>query len=1257
MTFSPQRTGLHRRTWMAGFTIISFALIALGYGYYRHEAESIHNQKYEAIAAIAEMKAGQIVQWKKERLSDARRVANGPVLKREVLEILHQSATPEVRQELEKILDIAQESGFYSDVLLVAPDGTRLLSSNTEAPTALLPATQRAVEAALASPDPVLSDFFRESTGHVHLDTVAAVRDAGGKAVALVILRCNAEDYLYPLINSWPTPNRTAETLLVKRVGEELVFLNELRHRSKTALILREPLTQVTLPAVQAVLGRRGMFEGKDYRNEEVLADLRPVPGTPWLLVAKVDKSEILTEARYRAGATASVVGALILLAAAATAAGYKQRQAGLYRNLISAERAQREAFEQFRTTLYSIGDAVITADIAGRVREMNPVAELLTGWPEAQAQGKLLEEIFRIINQETRATVDNPVTTVLREGVVVGLANHTVLIARDGTERAIADSAAPIRDENGAVTGVVLVFSDVSEQYRVQEALRKSERDYRTLFEGMLDGFAVHELICDAAGKPVDYRFLSVNPAFERLTGLLARDVVGRTVREVMPEIEPQWIERYGRVVLTGEPVFFEEHSTVLDLHFEIAAFRPQPGQFATVFNDVTQRKAAEAKVQRISRFYAALSQCNQAIVRSVSVAELYPQICRDAVEFGGMKMAWIGLIDETTRDVSPVAAYGEGADYLNGIQISTSTDDPYGRGPTGTAIRENRPCWCQDFLNDPATSPWQERGAKVGWASAAALPLLQNGKPIGALTLYSDKVDAFDTELRKLMVEMADDISFALDNFEREAARRQAEDALQRSRNMLAHILNSVTQSVFWKDHNSVYLGCNAAFLRTAGLTSQEEILGKTDLDLPWPRQDAEGYIADDREVMENNRPKYHIIEQEQRVDGTRLWVDTTKVPLADISGHVYGVLGVYEDITERKEAEEALQETKAILQAAMDNSQAGIAIADAPDGKLRYVNKAGLLIRGTGEEEAVKGVDINKYVSSWQLLDLDETPLPPDQVPLARAILYGETCSREFMIRRPDNEDRVVWANAAPILDGEGSVKAGIVVFIDITERKEAEESLRVSLREKESLLKEVHHRVKNNLQVITSLLRLEEGRIDHPSTRDVLQGMQSRIRSMSLLHEMLYRAENLAQVDLGDYLKQITSQLMRSLSTRPSAVQIQLDAGSVCIDIDQAIPCGLIVNELVSNGLKHGFPGGRTGEVRIALCPVEGGPQLCLRVSDTGVGLPADFDQRRAQSLGLQLVEDLTRQLQGKLEIGPGPGAVFEVTFTPTTHSSP
>ncbi len=182
-------------------------------------------------------------------------------------------------------------------------------------------------------------------------------------------------------------------------------------------------------------------------------------------------------------------------------------------------------------------------------------------------------------------------------------------------------------------------------------------------------------------------------------------------------------------------------------------------------------QRLEERAKNQRLTQLYAALSQCSQAIVRCQSEAELFPQICRDAVTVGGMKMAWIGLLDQNSKAVVPVAAFGDGTEYLEGIRISIDASEPQGRGPVGTSMREDRPYWCQDFEHDPATEPWHERGARLGWKASAGLPLHRDGRVIGCFSLYIDSVEAFDEAERSLLVEMTTDIDFALNGYVKEA------------------------------------------------------------------------------------------------------------------------------------------------------------------------------------------------------------------------------------------------------------------------------------------------------------------------------------------------------------------------------------------------------------------------------------------------------------------------------------------------------
>jgi PAS domain S-box-containing protein len=215
-------------------------------------------------------------------------------------------------------------------------------------------------------------------------------------------------------------------------------------------------------------------------------------------------------------------------------------------------------------------------------------------------------------------------------------------------------------------------------------------------------------------------------------------------------------------------------------------------------------------------------------------------------------------------------------------------------------------------------------------------------------------------------------------------------------------------------------------------------------------------------------------------------------------------------------------------------------------------------------------------------------------------------------------------------------------------EINRRLEAEGRIRASLREKEVLLKEIHHRVKNNLQIISSLLNLQSGQIEDERADALFRVSQDRVRSMALIHERLYQSEDLARVDFAEYVRSLVGYLARSYTDLAGRVQVETDVGDVSLGIDAAIPCGLIINELVSNALKHAFPEGGEGRIRVEL---DGSREdgYCLVVSDDGVGFPEGVDFRETDSLGLQLVTTLVDQLEGRIELADAKGTGFRIDF--------
>lgn len=235
--------------------------------------------------------------------------------------------------------------------------------------------------------------------------------------------------------------------------------------------------------------------------------------------------------------------------------------------------------------------------------------------------------------------------------------------------------------------------------------------------------------------------------------------------------------------------------------------------------------------------------------------------------------------------------------------------------------------------------------------------------------------------------------------------------------------------------------------------------------------------------------------------------------------------------------------------------------------------------------------------------------------------------------------------------PVEIGLNPMDTGLVLasIVDITERRRAQQVLEQALKEKTVLLNEVHHRVKNNLQVISSLLNLQSSHAEDPRVREILSESQNRVRAMALTHQLLYERKDFSRMDLGDYLDRLSQLLRGAHRGSPGRTDLRFEhaATPVYLDLERAIPCGLLVNELVTNAFKHAFPPPHQGEITIAL--TADGDQVTLTVRDDGVGLPSDFDLSSVKSLGLQLVPLLVEQLQGSLQIEPDAGAHYRITF--------
>lgn len=320
--------------------------------------------------------------------------------------------------------------------------------------------------------------------------------------------------------------------------------------------------------------------------------------------------------------------------------------------------------------------------------------------------------------------------------------------------------------------------------------------------------------------------------------------------------------------------------------------------------------RQLAEARNQRQTQLYEVLSQCNQAIVRSVNAEELFPEICKDTVVLGGIKMAWIGLFDERSQLIKPVASYGTGVEYVDQIEISVDGNALNGRGPCGTAFREDVAFWCLDFQNDPATELWHKLGGKFGWGASVALPLHCNGKVIGIFNIYASDKSIFDEAGRSLLLEMSSDIDYALDKFQMELERVEFEDKLLESEERARLVLENSIDAIINMDAEGNVIAWNAAASRMFGYT-REDVLGRTLSELIVPARNRDAHNKGMQHVLATHQSKL----TGRRVEVDALRSDGTEFPVEMSIAQIRRGDNVFfssfiRDITERRESESQIQ-----------------------------------------------------------------------------------------------------------------------------------------------------------------------------------------------------------------------------------------------------------------------------------------------------------------------------------------------------------
>lgn len=379
------------------------------------------------------------------------------------------------------------------------------------------------------------------------------------------------------------------------------------------------------------------------------------------------------------------------------------------------------------------------------------------------------------------------------------------------------------------------------------------------------------------------------------------------------------------------------------------------------------------------------------------------------------------------------------------------------------------------------------------------------------------------------------------------------------------------------------------------------------------------------------------------QRRKRGTPIDVSLTVSPVKDADGVVVGASSIARDITARKRTEAALRESEARFHMMADTAPVMVWMA-GPDGRCTFVNKRWLEFTGRSLDDEI-GDD-------W-VTGLHPTDAERCQKTYAGSFRTEQPFSMEYRLQRSDGKYRWVLDTGVPFFEPGGRFGGYIGTCVDMTERKDMEDRLRKALKDKESLLREVHHRVKNNLQIVSSLLNLQISSIKDPQVAQLFRECQVRITSIALLHDTLHRSDNLSRIAMSEYMRTLIGHLFRSYGVESARIHAKLQLDDVEFDIDTGLTCGLILDELVSNCLKHAFNDRRPGCITISL-QAHADDTYSLRVSDDGVGLPKDGVLNNPDSLGLELVGLMAEKLDGAVTLQSGHGTEWQVRFRPLQY---
>ncbi len=432
---------------------------------------------------------------------------------------------------------------------------------------------------------------------------------------------------------------------------------------------------------------------------------------------------------------------------------------------------------------------------------------------------------------------------------------------------------------------------------------------------------------------------------------------------------------------------------------------------------------------------------------------------------------------------------------------------------------------------------------------------------------------------------------------------------------------------------DKDGYLLDVNQTWLEKLGYT-RDEVLGRWFGDFV-----ASEYIESFKKNFSKLKVKGELLAENFEMihkNGSRINVTLDCMIAYDENNNFIQTHCVFQDFTEQKKAEDALKISEQYYKTIFENSGSATVVIEE-DNIISLVNSEFEKLYGYNKE------DVEGKIKWMDIVSKEHIPMMSEYH--EKRIIEPESGPRNYEFNLIDSQGKIrnIYTTVAII---PGTTKT-LVSLQDITSRNQTENELKTSINDKDMLLREIHHRVKNNLQIVSSLLNLQSQYIKDQNALDVFKESQNRVRSMAIIHEKLYKSTDMSKIDFADYISDLTESLFFNYRIDPAKIRLTKTMDKVFFDVDTAIPCGLIVNELITNCLKHAFPDGKKGNISVELSKKDTGYFLCVK--DDGIGFADDIDYKNTESLGLQLVNNLVSQIDGTIELDSTGGSCFNINF--------